>query len=166
MKRTKIKTQNGFTLIELMVTTIILIIIVSVGVPGLRSLLTKHNIQSSGTLFAKSIQFARTEAIKLGIPIHVRPVSNSTDWSQGWIVEDPTDPTPAIRKFEGLPGSPTFTSTLLNGAVATSTFVIFPNGQAQTTGSFQMSYADCTGNNVLTYTALISGVLKKTVSGC
>ncbi len=166
MNRTNIKIQSGFTLIELMVTTIILTIIISVGVPGLRSLLTKQNIQSSGTLFARSIQFARTEAIKQGIPVQVRPVSNNTDWSQGWIVEDPADPTPAIREFEGLPGLPTFTSTLLNGGVATTTLVILPNGQAQTTGSFQMSYADCSGNNVLTYTLLISGVLKKTVSRC
>ncbi len=168
MNRINIKTQSGFTLIELMVSTIILIIIVSVGVPGLRSLLTKHNIQSSGMLFAKSIQFARTEAIKKGVNIDVTPVSNSTDWSLGWEVVDSTTPdAPPIRTFEALPGSPTFTSTLLDGAaVTTITLVLKPNGQSETTGSFQMSYADCTGNNVLTYTLLISGVLKKTVSGC
>mgnify|MGYP000523284009 CR=1 FL=1 len=169
MNRTKIKAQSGFTLIELMVTTIILTIIISVGVPGLRSLFTKQNIHSTGTLFARSIQFARTEAIKKGVNIDVIPVSGTADWSQGWTVEDLTTPDihPLIRVFEDLPGSPTFTSTLRDGAAATTTtLVLKPNGQSETTGSFTMFYPDCSGNNVLTYTLLISGVLKKTVSRC
>ena len=172
MKNSSLHHHNGFTLIELMVTTVILIILLSVGVPGLRSLLTKHNIHSVAPFFAKSVQLARTDAIKRGAIVQVRPTSGSSntdnDWSQGWLIEFANTPTTfqTIRTFEALPGSPTFTSTLLNGAAATNTLVIFPDGYAQTTGTFQMRYDDCVGNNVINYTLFISGVLKKGVAGC
>ncbi len=168
MKNSSLHHQNGFTLIELMVTTIILVILLSVGIPSLRGTLTQHNIHSVATFFAKSVQLARTEAIKRGAIVRVRPTSGTTDWSQGWFIEFADTPTTfeTIRTFEALPSSPTFTSTLLNGAAATNTLVIFPDGYAQTTGTFQMRYDDCVGNNVINYTLFISGVLKKGVTGC
>ncbi len=168
MKNSSLHHQNGFTLIELMVTTIILVILLSVGVPGLRSLLTTHNIQSVSPFFTKSIQLARTEAIQRGAIVQVRPVSGNTDWSQGWLIEFADTPATfqTIRTFEALPGSPTFTSTLLNGADATNTLVILPSGHTPITGTFQMFYDDCVGNNVINYTIFISGVLKREVAGC
>ncbi len=168
MKNSSLHHQNGFTLIELMVATIILVILLSVGVPGLQSLLTTHNIQSVSPFFTKSIQLARTEAIQRGATVQVRPVSGNTDWSQGWLIEFADTPTTfqPIRTFEALPGSPTFTSTLLNGATATNTLVILPSGHTPITGTFQMFYEDCVGNNVINYTIFISGVLKREVAGC
>ncbi len=156
------KKQNGMTLIELMVSTVILAIIFTVGVPRLSSMLTTHSVQAIGPLFNKSIQLARSEAIQRGVIINVRPNSSGNNWSQGWYIEIAAT-NEVLRTFEALPGTPVFTSDTFT---RTAPIVILPNGQAQTLGDFDMYYPGCVGNQKISFELLLSGILKKGVNAC
>jgi len=157
------KKQHGFTLIELMITTIILVTIAGIGLPALIELISRHNIQTTAPFFARSIQLARTEAIKRGVTVRVRSKDSTSNWSNGWLIEHGTVLNPTlIREFDPLPGTPVFTSNLNN----TNLLEIMPNGQTDTTGDFEIYYVHCSGLQRVKYTLLISGILKKELSAC
>ena len=59
-----LKKAAGFTLIELIVTMVILAIVAAVAVPGFGNLIEGNRLVSGTNLVASSIKFARAEAIK------------------------------------------------------------------------------------------------------
>src|SRR5690554_1187354 len=84
---------SGFTLLELMVTIIILAIVVSFAVPSFRQTVLESRIGSQINEFSGVIALARSEATKL--QGGVVSVCSSTDgatcnggasWDQGWIL--------------------------------------------------------------------------------
>ena len=71
-----------------------------------------------------------------------------------------------IRTFEGLAGDPIFYSADFN---STSPLEILPNGQANAVGTFYLYYSMVSGecrSDLLTYSVLFSGLLKKEISKC
>lgn len=103
-----LKKTAGFTLIELIITMVILAILATVAIPGFGNLIEGNRLVSGTNLMASSIKFARTEAIKRG-----GSVTFSTDagLATGWCVHigDATGDcaNDQIRGFES-PGSLTF----------------------------------------------------------
>lgn len=92
-----VRSQKGFTLIELMVTVTILSIVLSVAVPSFTSFfnMVKDNRVMSDLRTAMSV--ARSEAIKSGSVVSVCAAnsgatacaaSNKTAWESGWLVSD------------------------------------------------------------------------------
>ncbi|HDN27907.1 MAG TPA: prepilin-type N-terminal cleavage/methylation domain-containing protein [Thioploca sp.] len=85
------KTQNAFTLIEIIVTLAVVAILTMVALPNMRSMLLNNRIISKTNDFISAINYVRTEAItrpsrNLQIQPIVQPID--TDWSNGWqIVE-------------------------------------------------------------------------------
>jgi len=88
--------KNGFTLLELMVTLAVAAILLSVGVPGFRSVIMDNRLVRDTNQFVASINLARSAAVRFqrtaavcasaNFDATVPSCSNSTDWSQGWIV--------------------------------------------------------------------------------
>ncbi|MCS5563414.1 GspH/FimT family pseudopilin [Marinobacter sp.] len=103
--------SKGFTLIELMVTVVILALIATVAVPGFGNLIGENRLTTGTNLLASSIRLARAEAIKRGTT-----VTFSTDGglANGWCVHTGDDSgdcaNDQIRGFEG-PGNLTYTAT-------------------------------------------------------
>ncbi|MEH6344909.1 MAG: GspH/FimT family pseudopilin [Bermanella sp.] len=159
------KKQYGFTLIELMATTAIFAIIVSVAVPSFRDMFEKQNIPGVARQFENSIKLARTEAINRNTTIDIRPTSGTTDWSQGWYLEytDADDNTELIREFEAIEGSPTFTSTVFDDDTRLQ---ILSNGQAETIGNFNLVYPNNCNAGSFTFQLLNSGLLRKVADIC
>lgn len=62
MKRSN-KIRGGFTLIELMVTLAVIVIIVSIGVPGFRGLIAPSGMHTWVSLYAQAVQTARYIAV-------------------------------------------------------------------------------------------------------
>ena len=63
--------NNGFTLIELMVTVAVLAIVLSLGVPSYRALIINNRLTAQANALVASINLARSEAIKRGVRVWV-----------------------------------------------------------------------------------------------
>ena len=157
--------QTGMALIELMIATVILAIITSVAMPSMRDMFTRKSVQSITTIFERSIKLARVEATQRSINITVKPTSNTNDWAQGWRIEytDTDGNLQIIKQFDALSNGAIFTSNTFN---AGTDLVILPTGQAQTIGTFQLFYPQCTGNGLVNFTLLLSGIVRKGVAAC
>ncbi|KFZ39231.1 methylation site containing protein [Shewanella mangrovi] len=82
--------QSAFTLVELMVTIAVAAILLTVGVPSLKSLYDGYRGSSSISEIQQTLAFARNQAISYGRPVGVCANSSNTscgsDWSNGVLV--------------------------------------------------------------------------------
>lgn len=77
--------DRGFTLIELMVVIVIIAITLAVAVPGLRSFVAGQRVKALAFDLTSDLLLARSEALKRGTAITVKP--NSAGWYAGWKVD-------------------------------------------------------------------------------
>lgn len=85
----------GFTLIELMVTIAILAIASAIAIPNFQPIIENAKHRGVVSDLNSSIAFARSEAIKRGIPIALRAkVAGANGLRKGWqvFVDDPANP--------------------------------------------------------------------------
>jgi len=85
------KSANGFTLIELMVTLSVAAILIAVAVPSFGSLMSNNRISSSVSAFNQTLNLARSEAVRRGRVVSVCRSSDqasctNTPWDRGWLV--------------------------------------------------------------------------------
>ena len=76
--------MRGFTLIELIVTTAIMAIMVSVGVPSFKSIMDNHEASISLSTLRRTLQKTRTIALQTAQSALVCPIENKrcvSDWS-------------------------------------------------------------------------------------
>ncbi|TCS36443.1 GspH/FimT family pseudopilin [Reinekea marinisedimentorum] len=92
------KSVRGFTIVELMVTLVILAIITMAAAPSFNNVIRSSRIDSNLSKIRAGYSFARTEAgtRQEGVSICVANSSlddcaTGTDWSGGWIVFTDTD---------------------------------------------------------------------------
>lgn len=85
--------QSGVTLIELLVTISIAAILMAIAVPGFQDFFRRNRLDSAASDFMATLNYARSEAIRRGVPVSVCKSNNGTscggdgvDWEQGWIV--------------------------------------------------------------------------------
>ena len=83
--------QTGFTLIELMVVLAMVAIIAAIAVPSWSQLRTRNVLRTAINDFNSSLQFARSEAVRLNSPVTLCPSDDGvnctdTEFQLGWIV--------------------------------------------------------------------------------
>lgn len=76
--------QRGFTIIELMITAVIVAILAAIGVPSFNNLILSTRIKNGASDIYGALIFARSEAIKRGANVTITPTSSS--WINGWQV--------------------------------------------------------------------------------
>ena len=76
---------NGFTLIELMMTMVIVGILVTLAAPSFNNFVLKSRVNSAATELQMSLLLARSEAAKRNSSVTIAPV-DTTAWTQGWSV--------------------------------------------------------------------------------
>jgi len=90
MKRT-----DGFTLVEIIITLIVISIIAAIGIPGLSSLMANNQAIANTNNLVTALSFSRSESVKRGVQVSLCAKSaakpnnatcggGSTDWSNGW----------------------------------------------------------------------------------
>ncbi|MGQ9685303.1 MAG: GspH/FimT family pseudopilin [Thiobacillaceae bacterium] len=82
--------QSGVTLIELLVTISIAAILMAIAVPGFQDFFRRNRLDSATSDLMATLNYARSEAIRRGVPVSVCRSSNgescSGGWQEGWIV--------------------------------------------------------------------------------
>ena len=76
---------SGFTLIELMMTMVVVGILVTLAAPSFNNFVLKSRVNSAATELQMSLLLARSEAAKRNSGVTITPV-DTTAWTQGWSV--------------------------------------------------------------------------------
>lgn len=80
----------GFTLVELMVTIVVLAILLAIGIPAFASLIASNRLTSATNELIASLQAARTEALRRNARVTVCPAAPNANacsgaWRDGWM---------------------------------------------------------------------------------
>ncbi len=84
--------ENGFTLVELMITLAIATILLTVAIPSFNTTIKNNRIITDANRLVSSVGLARSEAVKQGRSATVCVSSDQatctgeTDWTLGWMV--------------------------------------------------------------------------------
>ena len=100
------RTVKGFTLIELMVTLVVLAIAAAIAAPNFGQMIVRNQAESQRNNIVNALNLARSEAIKRGAVVSV--AQKSGGWQNGWQV---TAGSVVLRDFPALKGQSTLTSS-------------------------------------------------------
>jgi type IV fimbrial biogenesis protein FimT len=114
--------QQGFTLLELIITLAVVAILSAIALPGFDTFIRNNRLTTQANAFVSALSLARSEAIKRGSRVVVcksadgKQCSKNNGFEQGWIVfadsnnnatVDPSDE--IIRVFAAMPVGMTLT---------------------------------------------------------
>jgi len=156
------KKESAFTLVELMVTIMILAIIATIAAPNLSQILRNTKINTSSGDILNFLQQARTEAVRLGKTVTicasadgVNCVSSAkTNWSVG-IISKATGSTTPIQKMS-------FESSLLS---VTAPEIITFNTLGSTTDEHEITVT-IPGSTTYSVCVEVIGRAFKSKQGC
>ena len=80
------RSARGFTIIELMIVVVILVVLLSLGVPGMTQLIVKTRVKNASFDVYASILAARSDAISRNKTITITP--SGGNWAAGWTITD------------------------------------------------------------------------------
>ncbi len=78
------KKCEGFTLIELGFTVVIVAIVTTLAIPSMTELFKSTRITNGVNEFVAALQLARSEAVKRGESVSIN--ADGVDWEDGWLV--------------------------------------------------------------------------------
>lgn len=77
---------GGFSLLELMITLVILVILVTIAVPSFNNFVLATRLKNTASDIYASLVLARSEAIKRNTNVTVGPAVSGGPWANGWQV--------------------------------------------------------------------------------
>ena len=139
--------QQGFTLIELMVTIAIVGVLLVAVLPTLSNTIDGNKVSAESRKMMSTIAFSRSEAVKRNTFVTVCKSSNATscetgtdaDWHDGWLVFADLDNNGALDSGEEVVKRIDSTSAgvVINaGSTIANRFTYRPSGSISNAGSF------------------------------
>ena len=173
--------QYGFNVLELMVGIAVLGILLGLGVPSFTQIIRDNRVVADTNELVVALSFARSEAVKRGMPTAVcartAPTTDvcrtgtENDWSSGWLVFADMAGTAGVidvgdeilQRFDAAPAGVTILTNdrPVVGFAATG---LPPTGAIDTT--FTIRHAACTGNNLRTVRISATGRLNTNRRAC
>jgi type IV fimbrial biogenesis protein FimT len=80
------KQDQGYSLLELMAVVLIIAIIAISTLPLLHGQMAAREIDVIARRFISHTQFARAQALLLGVPVRITPLNGGL-WEEGWVVK-------------------------------------------------------------------------------
>lgn len=170
--------MRGFTLIELMVTLVVLAIVVGVAVPNFSAMIRDNRSVALADELVGAVNYARSQAITAGGLVSLCASSDGTtcgsDWTEGWIVftDGVTSATvtppvvSAVLRHWQVPANATITvaqnSTPTNFIRFTNLGTLAGTGNAAITSQIE----GCTGNSARNITINRGGVARAINAAC
>ena len=93
MKKLYLSNNNGFTLIEMIVTLAILAILITIGLPAVQNMINDNRMLAQANQMMGMLNMARSEAQKKSRRVLVcasnnqMVCSNNNNWKDGWMVQ-------------------------------------------------------------------------------
>jgi type IV fimbrial biogenesis protein FimT len=87
-----LRRASGFTLFELVIVIVVVGILVGLGIPSFKYVTVSNRISAEMNTLVGDLRYARSEAIKEGLPVTVCSSTDGTTcaasstWNTGWIV--------------------------------------------------------------------------------
>lgn len=148
--------QAGFTLIELMVTVVVVAIFASIAVPSFTHLVQTMRVKSAANQLYDLLQYSRGQAVTTGNSVTIKAGSSSSSLWAGDVTVNvgiASIPSPTILREVGAIGLETNVQiTSLVGALTFS-----PTGTTSTTACFKVTYTGGEATNVQYITVAPSG---------
>ena len=129
------RTQRGFTLIELMLVVTIAAVMLGIGVPAFREFMATQRVKNTAFDFAAALLLARSEAVKRNTAVTLAQAGGS--WADGWTVVAGANTLHAKDAPTGVTVTPTDPATVTvafqgNGRISAAADVTFQFGSANT----------------------------------
>ncbi len=146
--------QRGFTIIELMITILLLGTMLSLAVPSFASIFKQNRLAAQANTILSSLNYARGETINQNTNVVLSPLIAGINWSSGWTIGVNGN---VLRNFEG------FENANLTSSQATITYradgSILPPPLPATNITLTVTPTDCsTGNSdIRVITITLSG---------
>jgi len=115
------RTSRGFTLIEMLIVVVLIVIGTMIAIPRIRPVMTRQQVDRAAQLVASDMRSAFTSAARGRIPIRVTFTPSSTNYT---VASRVTGATVVKRQFSGTD------LNVASIAATTATLDIFPNGIA------------------------------------
>ena len=156
------RAQNGFTMIEMMVTLIVVGILAAIAAPAFTSLIASQNIRTSASMLQSSLLQARSEAIKRNTGVTVSPNGGQGQWSTGWTVS-------VLSNGEVVSSNNKSTQAVITGGTGTSppANVQYNNaGRPSSGGGGTFKFSSSSTSDFRCLNVDLSGMPMITTSGC
>jgi type IV fimbrial biogenesis protein FimT len=87
------RNNNGFTLIEAMITIAVVSILLSIAIPSFSKMIERNRISSAMSEFMAAMMLTRSEAVTRTIPVSICPSDTGTscntildNYAKGWVI--------------------------------------------------------------------------------
>jgi type IV fimbrial biogenesis protein FimT len=144
--------DGGFTLVELLITLLIVSILLGVAAPAFIDLLERNRLETTSTQFMTTLMAARSEALKRNQPVvtcksvNGSSCVNAGGWERGWMTYADEDADglkdgsePVLSVHERLPSGDTLR---VSGTDFNKRIVYRTDGTASGTGVFVLCNSD------------------------
>ena len=90
MSRIPLSTSKGVTLLELMITVLVLAVVLAIALPNFGTVIRSNRVATTSNEFMASVAYARSEAMRNNRGAVICPSTNGETcggtWADGWIV--------------------------------------------------------------------------------
>jgi len=167
MKKLSLK-NTGFTLIELMVAIAIVAILLTIAIPSFREMIMNNRLSMRTNNFVDIIQFARSEAIRVGEVVIVDAGGGSAnEWGQGVTVWHDVDNNGSMAASEVLRVLEAFNSGVTLDSEGFNEIQFQPTGETNLAGAEQLDLCDGrSGETGREIEILVTGLIRVITLDC